>query len=285
MLIDFNSFQFYYNNDLYQKFRVRDSDTWKILYFKPQRKIESFIEECIFAANKFLDLGNVSLMFSGGIDSELMVRTFKMTKRPFDVVIGDYHGKNKHDYEYALACCEELKIKPNIIQIDIEKFWSDDLYEYAKLSQTFSPQLCTYMKLASNITNSICVFGGGENHLIKKTGEWFLSEKERISSLHRFFLKSNISGHGGFFQSTPEIIISAMQDRYLKKYLSDDFVDSKDFKSLWYNDILDISFRPKYTGFENFQDLDYVHRSELKKNPLYGDDIIYTPISNFIQEV
>ena len=285
MLINFNSFSFNYNNDLDQKFRMNASDQWKVIYPAPERKPGSFISECVFAANKFLDQGNVCLMFSGGIDSELMVRIFKLTGRSFTVAIGDYQGYNNHDIAYALTCCEELKIQPKILKINVEQFWLNELKQYADLSQTFSPQLCTYMKLASMIKDSICVFGGGENHLVKQQGLWKLSEKERISSLHRFFMKSDTVGNGGFFQSTPEIIRSAMCDPYLQPYLNNIYLDSKEFKALWYADILDIRPRPKYTGFENLQDLDHKFRSELKKNPLYGDDIVYTPISNFIQEV
>jgi len=286
MLLNLSGFDFYYDDAPNKKFREKPYDKWKIEYPPVRRIPSSFISECVSAATEILSFGTPMLMFSGGIDSETMVRAFIETKQKFDVCIVDYYGINQHDTDYAFKFCDNNNIKATVIKIDLEEFWSTELEQYALLGQTFSPQLCTYMKAASSFPEHIVIIGGGENHLQLRDAGWCISEKERISSLHRFFINSNINGWGGFFQSTPELIRAGIIDPAMQSILrSTKFTDSKDFKGDFYFKTWGVEKRIKYTGFENIQDLDHIHRSSLKKNPLFGDQIVYTPISKIIDQV
>jgi len=283
MLINLPGFNFYYNDNPNKKFRTSPSDIWKIEYPSVKRKEHNFVSECVLAATEILSHGTPMLMFSGGIDSETMVRAFLETNQHFDVCIVDYHGINQHDINYAFKFCDANNIKATVIKINLEEFWTTELGQYASLGQTFSPQLCTYMKAASNFPNHVVVIGGGENHLQLQDTEWCISEKERISSLHRFFINSNVKGWGGFFQSTPELIRAGITDPVMQSILhSTEFTDSKDFKGDFYFRTWGIEKRVKYTGFEKVQDLDYIHRTSLKTNPLFGDQFVYTPINKII---
>ena len=279
MLIDLPGFNFYYNNTPNKKFRSSPADNWQIQYPPVRRLPGSFISECVSAATEILSFGTPMLMFSGGVDSETMVKSFIETKEKFDVCIVDYHGINQHDIDYAFKFCDANNIKATVIKINLEEFWSTELGQYASMGQTFSPQLCTYMKAAANFSEHIVVIGGGENHLQLRDTKWCISEKERISSLHRFFINSNVKGWGGFFQSTPELIRAGISDPVMQSILSSTkFTDSKDFKGDFYFKTWGIERRIKYTGFEKIQDIDYVHRTSLKTNPLFGDQFVYTSI-------
>jgi hypothetical protein len=282
MLIPSRGFNFYYNSDKSQKFRLGPLDHWDVEYPKTKRPIADFVSECVNAANELSAFKKPLLLFSGGIDSEVMVRSFHEAKVGVDVCIADYQGLNQHDIEYAFTCCEELKITPIVLNINLEEFWQTELDMFAAQSQTFSPQLCTYMKISSYFPNHLILIGGGENHLVKENNSWYLSEKERISGLHRYFLNSNISGWGGFFQYTPELIRSSLLS--MLSYTTDEFIDSKDFKFKFYKQHWDIKERPKYTGFEKVQDLDFVHRSRLKQFSIYGDSKVLTNIGEFFNE-
>lgn len=283
MLVPSRGFNFYYNSNKDQKFRYQETDNWQVEYPLSSRPQGDFVSECISAATQLSKFAKPLLMFSGGIDSEVMVRSFKESGCNFDVCIADYNGLNNHDIVYAFECCEELQIVPIIVSVDLEEFWSKELEFFANKSQTFSPQLCTYMKVSSYFQDHLVVIGGGENHLVKENETWYLSEKERISSLHRYFINSNQMGWGGFFQYTPELIRSAMNS--MTKYLNDTVTDSKEFKLKFYRDHWSVKERPKYTGFEKVQDLDYKYRNRLKKISTYGDQKVLTNIKKFIQEV
>lgn len=286
MLIDLHGFQFYYNCNPKKKFRTDTNDLWQIEYPIPRRAYGDFVSECVLAAKEISIQGTPLLLFSGGVDSETMVRSFIEAGDQFDVCIVDYHGLNNHDIEYAKKFCDQNNIKPIIIKINLENFWNEDLGQYASLGQTFSPQLCTYMKAASLFSDHLVIIGGGENHLQLKNDQWCISEKERISSLHRFFINSNTKGWGGFFQSTPELIRAGISDPVMQQILnSTNHTDSKDFKGDFYYKTWGVEKRIKYTGFERVQHLDHLHRSSLKTNPLFGDQIVYTPINQIIDRV
>lgn len=281
MLIQSRGFNFYYNSNKDQKFRSSKLDQWSVEYPSPTKPIGSFVSECVNAAKELSEIKKPVLLFSGGIDSEVMVRSFIESKSKFDVCIADYQGINQHDIKYAFICCEELGIIPIVVKINLEEFWQTELDIFAYQSQTFSPQLCTYMKVSSMFPDHLVVLGGGENHLVKENNSWYLSEKERISSLHRYFISSKILGWGGFFQYTPELIRSAMQS--MIKYTERDFVDSKDFKLEFYKEHWSIKDRPKYTGFEKIQDLDAIHRNRLKQCSTYGDQKVLTRVSQLLR--
>ena len=286
MLINLPGFNFYYDNNPRKKFRASPTDHWQIEYPATRRSPGNFVSECVAAATEISSYGKPMLMFSGGIDSEAMVRAFIETKQEFDVCIIDYHGANLHDIDYAIKFCDANNIKATRLKINLETFWSTELGQFASLGQTFSPQLCTYMKAASSFSDHVVVIGGGENHLQFREGKWCISEKERISSLHRFFINSNVKGWGGFFQSTPELIRAGLTDPVMQQILnSTSFTDSKDFKGDFYSNTWGIEKRIKYTGFERVQDLDYVHRTALKTNPLFGDQFVYTAINELVDLV
>jgi hypothetical protein len=175
---------------------------------------------------------------------------------------------NAHDIYYAIQACCELDVEMSFLDLDLLQFWREDYFPYAQLTHCFSPQLITTMHLIDR-TPGYVVLGSGECLLNREGDSWYLWEKERIASWYRFFLKRKRSGCPGFFQYSPEIMLSYLTDPMVKELVKSNKTSSAEIKLQMYQSHFSIRPRPKYTGFENVQDQDHFIREKLKI--LYGD--------------
>ncbi|PCI28449.1 hypothetical protein COB52_03690 [Candidatus Kaiserbacteria bacterium] len=150
-----------------------------------------------------------------------MVRAFLAAKVPFRVAIFAYpDGLNSHDIRYAIEVCRELNIDFTPIAFDPRVFWREKGLEYARKSQCRSPQLLAIMRMAEQLPG-IPVIGSGDTWVEKESKyddgvyEWYLWEDEKTTSLYRFFIHERRRAYPGFFQYTPELILSYLKDPFV----------------------------------------------------------------------
>lgn len=75
----------------------------------------------------------IYVCFSGGIDSEVIVKTFIKNKIPFKVFIVKHNNStNDHDIWHAITFCKENKLEFVISRIDFEDFLKNKIFEYAE---------------------------------------------------------------------------------------------------------------------------------------------------------
>lgn len=290
------------------KERTTTFDRWWCEYQKVNvsRACSSWRTENTFTAMQIADyarrLGLVpELFFSGGIDSEVMVRAFMEANVNFLITIVMFEDRlNLHDISFAVSFCQSHGLPYRILEIDLLRFWNNIdpntgrtmLDEIAILSKTFSPQLCEIIFSSLTIGHAgdkpglkttLPVFGSGEPHLVKRNEKWYLSEKERIASLYRAPMALDIPAIPAFFQYNPENTLAFMQsDAVLNNLYRTDLNDSTNAKFAIYSQSYpDLVYRPKYTGFELVQEEDGIHRRRLKETYGAYDDVVYTRLDEF----
>lgn len=263
--------------------RSSPSQKWSIRYGQLSQSPMSWRSECISAAQKICSSTPLipNILFSGGLDSEIVVRSFMEAKESFNITIIQFPDNlNIHDISFAISFCEEYNLSYNLLPINPLEFWESELNEIAHLSQCFSPQLCLCM-YAANQLEGLPVIGNGNMHISLQNGDLFLEEGERWSSFNRYFIAIDKPCIPGFFQYSPEMVaafielpglINSIKIHGHSKYIKHDL-----YSRSWKN----LRKRPKYTGFEKLQDQDFIYRSRLKK--FYGDfdEMIYIPIKYF----
>lgn len=125
-------------------------------------------------------LKNPLIYFSGGIDSELLLKACISAEINFNVVIFEWLNNkgellNTYELSYAYKICKQHSIFPIIKQINIEKLWEDKTFkEFSIDIQIQSPQLVTHAYMidimSKDYTNSTHMFGGEvrfkTNHLL-----------------------------------------------------------------------------------------------------------------------
>lgn len=265
-----NHFKFGYNNEWF-RFRQSPDDAWTVSYGCCERPVGDFRAECHATARLIRDSIQepLALLFSGGADSEVVLRSFVEQKIPIDVVICQFADKlNAFDVDVAITCCEQLGIPYKLVALDILEFLNSGRYlEYADATQIRSPELCSTMWLADQIDN-VPIMGSGECYVVKRVPmsyidgvspydptPWDMYEKELIAGWYRHFMRP---GHErlavpGFFQYTPEIMLSFLQDQRVVDLVHDRVIGKRSTltsKLGIYQKYFPLANREKYTGYE-----------------------------------
>ena len=227
----------------------------------------SFDQECRKAARLISENSRgllPNLAFSGGVDSEIMVRIFMEEKLPFKITILKFENDlNLHDVSFAISYCEEHGLDYELVYLDVEKFFeSDKFMEIADKTKCISPQIITHIWLLECM-DELPVFGCGEGCVIKSVPDefasvaptgWKLYESEKQLAMYRYCLQTDKPAVPGFFRYTPALLYTFMnnqlvQDLVAEKIpgvLSTQTLKLKIYQS-WFSGIRS---RPKFHGFE-----------------------------------
>jgi len=243
----------------------------QIDYGQCNHPLLSFDQECRIAAGLISrnPLGLIpNLGFSGGVDSEVMVRIFMEEKLPFKITILKFENDlNFHDVSFAISYCEEHGLDYDLLYLDIEAFFkSNEILEIADRTKCVSPQICTHIWLLEQM-DELPVFGCGEGCVIgvvpdefasvAPTG-WKLYESEKQLAMYRYCLQTGKSAIPGFFRYTPALLYTFMDNQIVRDMvagkrpgeLSTQVSKCKIYQSFFPN----IRTRPKFHGFEQVAD-------------------------------
>lgn len=218
---------------------------------------KAFDVEIAVAARKVADAARkpIFLGLSGGIDSEVIARTFLKEKIPFTPLIAKFDNDlNQHDIAYAFDFCRANNLTPEVITLDIVAFIENCV------NTTYVLNRCPFlfhMHLMRHAASrgGMAVIGLGEQKYKKFDGKIFLPVPiERIAVIH-FMQAEGVEGVPAFYCYTPEIIASYLRDakeigfKQMGKIAHK--LKVKVFQKYW----PELALRPKYTGFENVIDL------------------------------
>lgn len=242
--------------------RTKPGQIYKERSGAPQRSLQSLKDECILAAQKIRDTvdGNIEVLTSGGIDSEVALQSFHEAKIPVTAVIAKFRENlNYHDIKYALDFCSSKSIKYKLIDIDIKTFLKDSVYEYAKILHTTSPQLCFHYWLTDQ-TDGYLVVGDGDLSLHRTVARdgcesFFVESYGEKWGMTRWMLHRQRKGCPKFYRYTAELEGAYLLDPTVQRFLKYEsfsrklrklkFIKSEIFKP-HFNTIP----REKFNGFE-----------------------------------
>ncbi len=272
-----NHFKFGYDGRWFGA-RTSSEQKWVVQYGRCERHVGTFREECLQNAKQiYKDAQNkLVLLFSGGVDSEVALRSFVNSNIPISAAILRFKNDlNIHDISYAIIMCERLGVPYRFYDLDILDFWNTRLLEYADPTYCVSPQLLSTMWLADQV-EGYPVLGSGECLLVKEIpddyipgtspylpSEWHLYEKEKIAAWYRHFIHKKRSACPGFFQYTPEVMLAYLQDPFVEKLVNNQFVgklSTASSKLEIYQNHFDLIDRPKFSGFEKIEQHDPTFR-------------------------
>jgi hypothetical protein len=298
-----NHFKFGYDTDFFIP-RKNPEQKWVVQY-GPCTKIPlNFKEECIRTAQTiYRDAGSkkINLLFSGGSDSEVVLQSFALAEIPFSVSILRFENDlNIHDISYAIIACEKWCIPYKLIDLNLLSFWENNITKYADPTYCISPQLISTMWLVDQI-EGFPVMGSGECLLVKdypadyipgvspyEHSEWYLWEREKIAAWYRHFIVRGRSGCPGFFQYTPEIILSYLQDPFVQRLTNSQIagkLSTESSKLKIYQQHFELIDRPKYSGFERVPDQDAYFRRILTERYPHANSIFKTSVNQLLTEL
>jgi hypothetical protein len=173
----------------------------------------------------YKDFGkDVNVMFSGGTDSEIILRAFKhIGVKPLVTFIRFTNGYNQRDYEEATKIINDIGWKLNVVDFDVMEFYNSGAAK--ELSTITQCRQIAYLVIWQNILKlQLPSVMGGElvfqKHIAKEC-KWyyFLRESEDGGSI-RFSLKHNIPLVVEWFTYTPEAVAFYFEHPILQNLIS-----------------------------------------------------------------
>lgn len=256
-----NWYRWYYDTDDYFG-RQKGDQQFKTSFGIYNGVVKSFKEELISAARSTVDhsTDTISLLFSGGVDSELILRSFiEIGYKPKVYIFRYEKDYNIYDVSYAVTICSLLNTEYSIIDLNLTKFYEGEFEKYSELGQIDRPRALPYCKML-DLVDGFPVLGGSDlsptryNINYDEDGRWHMRCWEHDIGWSKFLLSIDRHGIGEWFKWTPGLVLSYMQLNWFKNLINDRYygkLGSSSTKIIGYREAFtDLIDRKKQTGFE-----------------------------------
>ncbi len=301
-----NHFQFGYQSDRLYAVRSTSDEIFYARYSQPSRPITSWREAnttaCLEISRKAV--GDIWVLLSGGVDSEICLRSFLESKIPVRVAsLRLKNGLNNHDMAYVKKLEAELSLQVTYFDLDAEAFFnSQDMESIVNPIQCISPILAAHLWLADQLDGTP-IIAQGEPYFIKQVPEdyipgespylpssWFLVESESLCSLYRHFILQDRPAIPGFFQYLPEQFYSYMKFNPILLDLVNNRIVGKlgtrtSKNKIAYQFYPELEPREKYNGFEKIQSMVDLKRSELTTRFPHSDQLYYIGYDELLSQL
>lgn len=247
-----------------------ETDSFYVEFERCAREPKSWKEECYAAARAIANRTTkpLWLCFSGGLDSEILCRSFFDQGIHFSVLtIQHTGGTNEHDIAYARKWCKSHDVQQTIVPIDMEKFLALDVPAYAERFIANHPYHYFQIRLLEVVENfgGYAVLGGGEL-LFRLDDQGDTLTRQNIyldfpvgCSTALDWCKANRTQHEPFFYFAPEVMLSYLRLPMTEFIFSNPSIlrhstSAHVIKKLSYYSVFpDLEGRYKYTGFEKIR--------------------------------
>lgn len=261
---------------------------------------KTFKEEAILACQSILDhySGRTpSLLFSGGADSEVILRSFLNLKVKPTVYIFRYENDyNIYDVSYAVTVCSILDIDYKIIDFNLENFYNTDAERLSELAQIDRPNALPYCKFIE-LVDELPILGSSDLSIVRlnenyaEPGNWAVRCWEHDTAWSKFIRQINKEAVGEWFKWTPGLVYSYTQTKWCQALVSDKFygkLGTNSTKMKGYKESYpDMIPRVKQTGFEKISHITSEFENYLKKkyNGLNFRQSYDRPFTNLLKEM
>lgn len=290
------NFSYGYDGDIYN-LRLTSDSQFHCYYRRAKYFPRSFREECVKNAVKISDYAESvnrtpTILFSGGMDSEIVIRAFQESDRDFKIIINRFENNlNSHDIFYAKKFLDENHLTAEFVDIDVETWLtSNESLSMAKDGKCAYSQMLPTMRLIDLVYNQrqgVPVLGNGDFYASKIEGQWQYVEFEYILAWMRYCVEKQIPGSINFFQQTPEIVLAMAQDPLIRETVRIDrepnlrLTKYRIYQRYW----PDIAIRNKFNGMERIKDhCELVNQRYLKDYLAYTSKWKY-PLKDFIKMI
>lgn len=289
--------KFHFNLDLNQTVR---KDPWDVFSYKSvcgNLSHRSFLEEiklsCLETYHRSKSQNKkLGLFLSGGIDSEIIARTYLELGIDFEpYFILFKNDLNSHEKEYVDKFSKQNNKSINLIEVDIYKWiWDENgLEKYAKKYKTFDLATPLQLWAREQISNDYSIVSGQyEPHLFKSQIDqtleykWIhLFEESAFLSRINHCQTNQFFDFPFFYLYRPELYAAYSDDIFIQKMITNPYklslVSTKMQMMEFY--FSEMPVRPKFNGFEKLERTWVGHYNSMIENFGYQDGEIRIPHS------
>ena len=263
-----NWMDWHYDSDPAEKFRSHGQQQFGVTVTPTDRPVLDLKTECRLACESIRDTfpgEPLCVLFSGGSESEITVRSFLAAGIPIEVYIARYEDNiNIYDVSHAVVICESLGVDYKIIDFAVQRFFRNDAAAYSTASQCVIPPLLVQMPLCE-LVDGIPIMGGGEIAVHRTTsdyaqqGTWLIEEWEYNWAWSRYFRLRQRPAVVDWCRWRPTQFMAWQQLRWFQQLITDQYpgkqgVDStklQGYREAW----PDMITRTKRHGLEAIEPL------------------------------
>lgn len=204
-----------------------------------------------------------TIFFSGGVDSELILRSYVNIGADPKVFIIRYESDiNIYDVSYAVTICSILNLSYTIIDFNLGKFFENDAEQFADESQIDRPRMLPSLKYA-DFSDGLSIVGHSDmswarptnNYNIKE--EWECHDYESDIGCDKYNRLHNRPAIYQWWRWSPELVYSFTQLDWFKRLTNDEYIGKLGINSTkiyGYREAFpDLISRKKHTGFEKVE--------------------------------
>ena len=201
--------------------RESEHDKFFVEYGKLTRQPLSWKEECIETARLIYETSKEHneipfVLFSGGLDSQVVVEAFRLSGVPFNVVTIRFNDDwNWHDIKFAIEWCQTYNIKQTILDIDLVHFLENDVLDIGIPCQAHSPQYCVFLWGMNQVEGFPVTSFDGEPELSRSKDNlkkcFFIQEEIHLAAEKHFMCQERKCAPS-FYNYTSELKISHLID-------------------------------------------------------------------------
>jgi len=267
----------YNEGDLHSR-SPSDDAVFEVVYKQQQVKIGTLWQEAVKGAKSTIDAHpgkKPSLFFSGGVDSEVMLRAFIHIGSNPDVYIVRYNNDiNLYDVSYAVSICNSLGVDFKIIDINLFKFFENDAEQISELAQCDRPRMLPQLSFADYVDGLpiLCMaditWQRSDSDYTKK-GIWKAWEIESDCACDRYNIAVGREAIYQWGRWSPGILLAHTRWEWFHKLINDKYYGKLGNSSTKFegfsSEFPDMIPRKKKVGFEKCEDVISEFESFLKK--------------------
>jgi hypothetical protein len=293
----FNNWLSWNINGVPYQLRKNKNDICTFSTIKADLPVDSYKEELLNNAKLMREYysGKFDVLYSGGIDSEVILRVFKELGIEHNTIIVRYKdGYNYREIEHALECVKSLGIPYKIIDFDLQKFYEDEAYDLCIKSSCIRVGRVNHIKFCVDFCDNIPVMGEGDIYWFRtnqtdytEPTEWKFLVSEASHNCNMYLTSLGRENVCDFYEFTPNLIKAYNNQPIMKQLLNDEKKGKvSNWSSKWamHKELWpDLKERVKLTGLEKdgpagtMPEFVRTLQDTIEKEIGPGNDYWYTP--------
>jgi hypothetical protein len=261
-----NWYKWYYGNS--KPFARADGEQFRTTYGPIEGPIKPFKQALLDNARSTVEHypnEKFDLLFSGGIDSELMLRAYLEIGHPIRVNIFRYENNfNLYDVSYAVVVCEQLGVPYKIIDFNLQKFYENDAVRISEQAQSDRPRALVQLVFLEYL-DGLPISGSSDCRWFRPhadysvKAEWRVEDFEHDVAMDRFAASQDRSAIMQWFKWSPQMVISWFKLDWFKRLVNDEIPGKLGVVSTKIDGYREaypaLLMRAKKTGFESIDHL------------------------------
>lgn len=245
-----------------------DDEKFATVYDTIKRPVGTLWDEAVLAAKTTMQAHpgtKPKLFFSGGVDSEIMVRAFLEINAKPEIYIVRYEDDiNIKDVSYAISNTLSLGQDYKIIDFNLKKFFENEAEQIADEAQCDRPRMLPQITFG-NYVDGLSILCMADISWMRDTGnyakpgEWLAVDVESDCAIDRYSMFHDRESIGQWNRWSPGLLLAHTKWNWFKLLTQDCFENKRGISSTKMTGFREefpfLQFRHKYVGFEKCEPL------------------------------